>query len=210
MSADLALLYPVMKVNKPTSYKSYRFVCVSESAILYIFKHEDHATCSSMALEDFDTAIPRHFKMGQLNLPHSCNYCYTFLPYVYDNDNLLYEEELKGHHTFHDHSKLKSCPIESPFYVPDKFFGTGHSFSENVWTQRLANSLNTFYFTKDFDYTAEKALSFRCHQALYSDLEAPYFTIYFFRGTPDVIKKRKKFKKRKKVNKRKRKSRFRS
>ena len=145
MSKDLAMLNTVMKTEHPHSYKYYCFNCVSVSARLFIFEHENHTACSSMTLKDFDTAIPRDSKMARLGVPHSCNFCYTFLPFLCDNDNLLYEEEFKDHQTFSDHSKLKPCPTESPFFV----LWHCHLFSENVWTRRLANSLNTFYFTKD-------------------------------------------------------------
>ena len=51
---------------------------------------------------------------------------------------------------FKEHRDLPRCPTNSPLYVPFEFFGTGHQYSENIWSRRLSNSLNEFYFMKGF------------------------------------------------------------
>ena len=119
-------------------------------------------------------------------VPHSCEFCYSFLPYVCDNVNLSLGVEFKDHGMFKEHRDLPRCPTDSPFYTPFDFLGSGHEYSENIWSRRLTNSLNKFYFMKGFQYSAEEALKFNDHQYQYTGLNSSYTAVYFFRGTPDI------------------------
>ena len=50
---------------------------------------------------------------------------------------------------------ISPIPKDSPFTAPYDFFGTGRKYSENVWSARLANSLNNYYLMNEFTFTAK-------------------------------------------------------
>ena len=148
---------------------SITFTCVISSDV-FVFEHVSHVACSSVMLKELDHVVTRKSPVVVAvtqEVPHSCEFCYSF-PYVYDNVNLAHRIEFKDHRMFKEHRDLPRCPTNSPFYVPFEFFGTGHQYSENIWSRKLTNSLNEFYFMKGFQYSAEEALQFDDHQYQYT------------------------------------------
>ena len=171
--------------NKSFIPGSITFTRVSASDV-FVFKHVRHVACSSVTLTELEHVVTRKPPVAARQKAHSCEFCYNFLPYVCDNQNLADRVEFEDHRMFKEHRDLPQCPKNSPFYVQFNFFGTGHLYSKNIWSQRLTNSLNEFYFVKGFQYSAQEALQFDDHQYQYTRLEGPYTAVYFFRGTPDI------------------------
>ena len=86
MSKDLSLIKGVIKPKHPHTYERYKFRRVS--AGLFVFEHKDHTKCSSVTLNNLDTAVPRQFKMKRFDSPHSCDFCYSFFALFGDNDRI--------------------------------------------------------------------------------------------------------------------------
>ena len=81
---------------------------------VFVFEHVTTVACSSVMLKELDVVVRRKSPVAATQeVPHSCEFCYSFLPYVHDNQNLADTVEFKDHRIFKEHKDLPQCPTNS-------------------------------------------------------------------------------------------------
>ena len=84
------------------------------SSDVFVFEHVTTVACSSVMLKELDVVVRRKSPVAATQeVPHSCEFCYSFLPYVRDNQNLADTVEFKDHRIFKEHKDLPQCPTNS-------------------------------------------------------------------------------------------------
>ena len=117
---------------------SITFTCVISSDV-FVFEHVSHVACSSVMLKELDHVVTRKSPIVVAvtqEVPHSCEFCYSFLPYVYDNVNLAHRIEFKDHRMFKEHRDLYlDAPQIRPFMSRLNFLELGTSTLKHLVTK---------------------------------------------------------------------------
>lgn len=98
-----------------------------ESTNIFLYYHDSLVACSKVKKAQFDQMenVDLKFRLSaQSKEKHNCSFCFAFLPYLEDNDNLLKRNHDSMKVLLDDHSRGTSSSSTLPFYTPYHFYGT--------------------------------------------------------------------------------------